>query len=559
MDLMRQLRVTAYCLIAVLNAAILGSSSDVQAARATLPDQEIRDRENVFEWSPLVRDIQVYLIEFDLLSGSADGRISGDLKQAIRSYQRQHGLNEDGDVSRELFRHIEGVGRPDALKNRLAEARRKQSAKARNALLANPETRDLLDDPVPAATPQNQASLDECIQAPATECLIDEAMRSTTLIVQSNYRDWALREIVRAQARAGMVLQLRSNIRRISDVRLVIVSLREAVIGLVDAGRLTDAMALSESIPDDWNQARALAAVTIAESATDVDGAALSSLRAILPRLEDKVAASEIAAQVATSLAERNQLEVAIEILDQIRRSAAESPDIDTRQTLLAIAAGAYARIGRTETALNILRTLGDIGRDHIALAEAAEQIAAQGLSMEALALADRIRAPRLHVLALTKIASAQLQLGNTQATRKTLEQATNASLDILRPVAADSAVAGIAEAWARLSDHSAADAMIEKIGSPALQAQTRWQIAARTDGNVVALTAKAFAATNVIESAFDRASVLIRASTQMAKQGKTDDAQALFTAALRESRAIQSDWWRARIFSRLASARLEF
>ena len=178
---------------------------------------------------------------------------------------------------------------------------------------------------------------------------------------------------------------------------------------------------------------------------------------------------------------------------------------------------------------------------------------------MEALALADRIRAPRLHVLALTKIASAQLQLGNTQATRKTLEQATNASLDILRPVAADSAVAGIAEAWARLSDHSAADAMIEKIGSPALQAQTRWQIAARTDGNVVALTAKAFAATNVIESAFDRASVLIRASTQMAKQGKTDDAQALFTAALRESRAIQSDWWRARIFSRLASARLEF
>ena len=127
---MRQLRVTAYCLIAVLNAAILGSSSDVQAARATLPDQEIRDRENVFEWSPLVRDIQVYLIEFDLLSGSADGRISGDLKQAIRSYQRQHGLNEDGDVSRELFRHIEGVGRPDALKNRLAEARRKGTQRA---------------------------------------------------------------------------------------------------------------------------------------------------------------------------------------------------------------------------------------------------------------------------------------------------------------------------------------------------------------------------------------------------------------------------------------------
>ncbi len=495
-----------------------------------------------------------------MLPAPADGRLSPELQEAIRAYQRQHGLNDDGEASGALLRHMENTGRPAALKQRLAEARREQTARARKALLANPQTRDLLDNPDAAQITRQGLSADACLQSPNPQCLIDEALLATTGIERSDYRDWALREIVRAQALKGNVTDLRASIRLIGDVRLVIVSLREAAIGLVDAHLLDDAQALAQTIPDDGNQARVLAAITIAEAEdagprATTPPATLPGLMNLLSRLDDPVAASEIAAEVAGKLDEAGRPGDAAVILAQARGFAGPEASDDTRQTVLGILAGAYARIGQTTEAMAILTELGDIGRDHIALAETAGQIARRHLPKEALALADKLRSPRLHVLALSKIAAAQSAQGDRISATRILTRAMTASLDITRPFAADSALAEIAEVWAGMPDYTQAFAVIDKIRSRALRAQTVWRFAAGNDSTADDLQGKAIEATDAVNSAFDRASILTGAAVLLAENGRREDARAVFAMALRDARTAQSEWWRARIFSRLADA----
>ncbi|MEX2616734.1 MAG: peptidoglycan-binding protein [Alphaproteobacteria bacterium] len=546
--------------IAAISVAMAHLSPESGAARFDLAPPEGDRRERLFEWSPLVRDIQKFLTEFSLLPAPADGRISPELQQSIRAYQRQHGLVEDGEASGSLLRHMESTGRPDALKQRLAEARRIQTARARAALLANPETRDLLQAPAPVRASPQDLSAEACLQSPSPQCLIDEALLATAGIERSDYRDWALREIVQAQALRGSLADVRSSIRHIGDVRLVVVSLREAAIALVTSGHMEDARVLAANIPDDGNRARALAAITIAEANPDDAGtttqpATLPALRDLLSHLEDPVAAGEIAAEVAGKLDQSGRSEAAAAMLTLARGFVDPGASRDTRQTVLGILAGAYARIGRTEEALAILAALGDIGRDHIALAETAGQIALGQLPKEALALADKLRSPRLHVLALSKIAAARLQQGDREHATRILKRAMTTSLDIVRPFAADTALAEIAEVWAGIQDYTQAFSVIDKIRSRTLRAQTIWRFAASNGGDADGLRDRAVEATEAVNSAFDRASILVGAAILMAENGRPDDARAVFAMALRDARAVRSEWWRARIFSRLANA----
>jgi tetratricopeptide (TPR) repeat protein len=541
--------------IAIAAAAFVatGNTGTTVAALGDPVKTESGDRERLFEWSPLVRDIQVYLIEFGLISGSADGRLTQEFRDAVQTYQRRHKLTEDGEASKELLQHMNSVGRPESLKSRLEEVRHEQIEEARKALARNPETSDLIGAAKVAVSQPGATTPDACLREPNADCLIGIALSAADTIGRDDYRDWALREIVQAQARSGKLAELRQSIRRISDTRLIIVSLREASGRLVDAGRLGDAKALAQTIPDDWNHARALAAIAAAEAGQPVLAETIEGLQRLLNRLEDKVAASEISTQLAVDLAAKGETDKAVSLLELTRGFANPPADAETRQALLAIVAGAYARIGRTDDALKLLKSVGDIGRDHIALAEAAGRIARNNLPKDAIALADRLRAPRLHVLALSKIAMAQSRHGDVDASRQTLKRAMNASLDIVRPFAADTAAAELAEVWATLPDYDQAFATIGRIKSRALRAQTLWQLEANTKHGDPALRNRAKAATDEIDSAFDRAAVLAEAALNLAVRSRPDDARALFDSALRNARTVETDWWRARIFSRLA------
>ncbi len=553
------IRATACVRIAasVAFAAFLTPPDVAHAARSTPPALEDSTRNREVQWSPLVREIQKFLIEFGILSSSANGRLGPDTKQAIRVYQRFNGWHEDGGVSIALRDHMERVGRPGSLKQRLAKARREQTEQARSALLKNPATRDLLAKPTDLSTANVRSDFRQCLRAPNTKCLLDEALLATNAILRDDYRDWALREVIRAQARAANLPEVRASIRRLSDIRLILVSLREAVIGLIAAGRIDDAKTLAVTIPDQWNRARALAAVVAAEDPTASSDTSLPALLALLPRLEDKIAAAEIAGTLAATLAARGAAEAATRTLDTVLSISAGNTDI--HRIMLGIVAGAHARIGHTETALKLLAGIGELGRDHIALAEAAGQFAKRRLTSDAHFIAKKLRAPQLYVLALSKIAAAQTSLGDHAAAQRTLTRAMTASLDIDRPFAVDIALARIATVWAAFPNYPRAFETVGKIKSRTLRARTIWNFAATGNGDAAEIGAKALSATQAIESPFDRAIVLTRAATLMAKNDRLDEARKIFAMALQSATVVRTKWWRARIFSRLATALLTF
>ena len=203
-----------------------------QAARTFAPVEHRSARGSLFEWSPLIEQVQHLLIEFDLFAGPAAGRITPETQQAIRAYQTQSGLPVDGTANEALLRHMETVGRAATLKRRLARARDEQVERARSALQGSAATRDLLlsEKPVLAALPPEGA--EACFRNPDVDCLLKGATAAIRDIGREDYRDWALRDVIRAQAAAGRMAAARASIKQLSDLRLVLVSLREAAASL---------------------------------------------------------------------------------------------------------------------------------------------------------------------------------------------------------------------------------------------------------------------------------------------------------------------------------------
>lgn len=533
----------------------LAFAEEATAARTPPPEGRF-ERETSFEWSPLVEQIQRLLLEFDLFAGPVNGILTPETRQSIRDYQKQGDLPVDGEADEDLLKHMETVGRAETLKLRLARARDEQIEHARNALTANPETRDLLEaeKASPAAMPK--AAVDACLRDPSVDCLLAGAVSEIAAIERDDYRDWALRDLVRAQARAGRTAEARASVKRLSDLRLVMVSLRETAAALAEAGRIADAVTLAETIPDDWHKARAWLAIARTEAGL---ASGTDALLTILPAIADKDAAVEIAADLAGVLAERpdrQRADRAISALDLLTTG-----DARLSSGAWGAAASGYAQTGDADKARRALKRMGDTAREHIALARVAGMLAEQAKPNEALTAAERLRSPQLFVLAMTQIAAAQNRLGNAEAARESLIRAEAALPDIERPYAADTARARIAAVWLALSDRARAIDSTGRIDSPSLKAQTLWRFARNTvppasdESDAVIL---AVAATERIESAFDRAATLVRAADGFTRSGQKALARETFNRAARETLAIHDSWWRARMLSLLASALVE-
>jgi tetratricopeptide (TPR) repeat protein len=528
----------------------------IYAARTSNAPEFQETRETLFEWSPLIQQIQEHLIEFDLFTGPANGKLNAETRSAIRIYQRQSDLPVNATPNEGLLEHMERVGRAEALKRRLAKARDEQVEMARKALSANPATRDLVAtgprDPISAAN-ANPAG---CLRDPTVDCLIESALSAINSITRDDYRDWALRDVVQALARAGRTDEARANIKRLTDLRLVLVSLRETAIALAKAGKVVEASALAATIPNNWNRARAFLAVVKSDAG---GSSSLDALLALLPQIEDRTSAVEIAAELAVYLSGRGANDRATKTIATLEALLNDSTPSDQRRMTLSAIAAAYARIGQSDQALRALERIGDTGRDHFALAETAGQLARSRDSVAAVAMAERLRTPHLFVLAMTKIAMAQARLGNHDAARANLKRAKTASLDIERPYAIDTALARIAIVWAKIPDYPQAFGSIGEIKSNLLKARTLWRLAMRmaksqNDAEENNSTARAEAATERIESPFDRAAMLARAAIEFAEAKQIKQARNLFYMAVREARSIKNDWWRARIFSLLAT-----
>lgn len=533
---------------------LLGLPECSFAAQTPPPENRI-EPEASFEWSSLVEQIQRLLLEFNLFAGPVNGILTPETRQAIRTYQTQNDLPVDGDADESLLKHMETVGRADTLKTRLERARDEQTEQARTALTASPATRDLLEAGTSKPSAMSQAAIDACLRDPSVECLLAGALSEIETITRDDYRDWALRDLVQAQARAGQPDSARASIRRLTDLRLVMVSLRETAAALAETGQVDGAAALAATIPDDLLRARAWLAIARTESGL---AAGSDALLALLPGLADKDAAVEIAADLVADLAGRHdtgRADKAVAALEALTDSGS-----GLGKEAWGAAASGFAQAGRAKDALRALDRMGDGAREHIALASFADMLAGQGKAAEAVATAERLRSPQLFVVAMTRIAIAAHRRGKDETARRCLTRAGAALPDIARPYAADTARARIAAVWLALSDRDKALDTVERIDSASLKAQTLWRFArigsqrARAEGDA-GIAGRAAAATERVESAFDRAAILVRATKGFASDGQNKLARETFGRAAQETLAIRESWWRARMLSLLASA----
>ena len=217
-------------------------------------------------WSPIVREIQQILTDLNLYTGPIDGRYGVRLKDAIRKFERKYGQIGNGPALSEALNRMMSVRTALHLRDTLANVRRRGIEDATRALQASPETRDLIDNDARSrapdmAAPGSDAGL--CHDKPTVRCLLQQAQASLAAVDRDYYRDWALREIIVAEARSGQFESVRTRIRQLSDPRLILVALREYAEALAAHEMFDEALKTAESIPDDENRTRALAAIAV--------------------------------------------------------------------------------------------------------------------------------------------------------------------------------------------------------------------------------------------------------------------------------------------------------
>src|SRR5262249_32333914 len=121
-----------------------------------------------------VRKLQTLLGELELYRGPLDGQPSAALSAALLSFTQSINEPLGTELSDALFDQLENRVRVHRLTRFLATLGREQSARARDALLSQPETRDLVTPPDPGAAPTAPpaGSVFACVRAPAPDCLI---------------------------------------------------------------------------------------------------------------------------------------------------------------------------------------------------------------------------------------------------------------------------------------------------------------------------------------------------------------------------------------------------
>ena len=267
--------------------------------------------------------------------GSTDGIFRRDLEHAVRRYQRENDLTVDGLPTPELMSRINSVGIANKIKDQLEQAKRAKMTRARKALLSQPETRDLVVASQKGERMNPARDTGICFREPSVACLIAEALESAKAVSRDAYRDWAIREIIGAQAHAGFDEDVRSSMSKLSDPRLILVSMREVAETMAEFGRAADARRLANTIPDKFNRAKALAAVAVAEASlgNQEDGKdTVGEVLLLVVGEANKLDAISVASSLASRLAAAGADVAAMVALGSAEKLARAAGDHETRE-----------------------------------------------------------------------------------------------------------------------------------------------------------------------------------------------------------------------------------
>ncbi|MBT4464679.1 MAG: peptidoglycan-binding protein [Rhodospirillaceae bacterium] len=520
--------------------------------------------------NPLVVRVQKALAKAGYYKGSIDG-IAGPITiDAIETYQKRENQSVDGIVSAELAIHIETSVKVRSLLDQLHEKRLANISAARKALMAQPETRDILTGNKSEAA---QASRDpsECFRMPNPECLLTEAVESAKAIHKREHRDWAFGEILSAQAKAGLVKAAIGSVRLIGDARLIMVALRDIAEAQAETGRPAEALAAADIIPDAIKQSEALAAIAaIQVEGRDLDGAAATAGRILdgLADIDDPLRrlALRLRAVVILSKADK-QPEAEAEL--KKARAFAEANSGDNRAVALRHVAGALADMGLPDAALEIIKDLSEASEQTPVLVSAAKAQAKAGDLKHAVSTAEAIQAVRYRAVVLARIAIAQVEADEIEEAHETVLKAIESSEQIKLPYARAYAHDRIAAALTEIGEAGDADAFetaIELAGGivdDKLRSHRLWSIAAAQrragDGPGSDDTETlAERATGEVKSALTRAWMFTDLALEHLDEGNATAAWASFHRALGITADITNPWARARALAHLASSHVD-
>lgn len=551
---------------------------DATPAGAALPPlQEQPAASARTETSPMVLRAQQALSKLGLYLGPENGILDKSTLAAIRIYQRSNGLDTTGRITLDLIGKLEYAVGVRKLMRQLEDARSASIKDARSKLLNHPATRDLMKAESIDETADPTRDPSACFDSPTTLCLLAEALESAKAIAKSELRDWALGEILIAEARAGLGEKAMKTAARINDPRLVMVALRDIAEAQAAAGRPDDAMAAATIIPDREKQADAFAAIAdiqIRRGDTEIARKTLERMLSDLSGIGDllkQIAFRTRAAVIFNRAGARDLAETELEIAENAARAL---PRDSSKSAGIRHVASALADMEETARALELLESV-TIPSDRIpVLMSAAEAQARAGDAAAALATANGIENVRYRAVLLGRVALAQARAGRTEDADTTLELAFVAIEHIDRSYARSFAISRIALAMTQIHD---ADVALDEDGMNAfkaavnraieaadmiedrrLRAHTLWLIAARQgaagDDNWERTEIRAQEATNEITGDLSRVWMFADIAEGHAIAGRSEAAWRAFERGIGIARDIDNAWSRSRTLAKLAA-----
>lgn len=549
----------------------------ILAARGNVEPAPFQDREDSQD-RQLVKQTQKSLADLGLYFGAIDGRLNNNLTSAIRLFQQQAGLKITGRISDQLLAHLERSVKVSALLRGLDTSRNKAMDAARQALLAHPATRDLLQDQTvePADATRDPS---KCFDEPTVRCLLAEAFESAKAIVKRDLRDWAMGEILTAQARAGLLKLAMETTRRIQDPRLMMVALKDIAAAQARAGREEDALAAAEIIPDSRAQVQALADIAEIQSqhgyfqAAQNTAALLFAMARHLRVPTDQVTYATRAAVILYQSSDRN---TANEAMDLAWSVAENTVPKNAKATAWRQIADAMAQLDRVNAALALVQEVTrESDRAAVLIATARAAIRADDLSM-ARKLADDVDAARYRALVLGQIAVAKARAGDSAGAEKIIDAAFDDAEAVALPFARSYAISRLVLALSDMARVPGAskDELVARfvrarnaangIKDARLRAQVLFRITAwqrRThvpEADVNETEKQAHAAAGQIASAIGRVWVYGDAATMHARAEESVQAWKAFDRGMAEARKIDQSLARARSLAKMAQTLID-
>ncbi|MGY9003861.1 MAG: peptidoglycan-binding domain-containing protein, partial [Rhodospirillales bacterium] len=346
--------------VALAVGVFFGTSETVLAARSTFSPKSSGHLTVTPIPESMISKIQTALRKIGIYRGPIDGRVNNETKQAVRKYQKMHGLKVNGNISKSLANLLDTGSRVDTLLKQIDRARKNNIQTACEALLNNPETKHLLkDNSDDRANPVRDSK--SCFKKPPAKCLLFEAAESAKSIYKKEMRDWALGELLVAQTMAGLINEAMITTRRIHDPRLIVVALRNIAEAQAIARRDEEALAATKIIPDPLGRSEAYTAIAEIQAKHKGDGndlilLTIKLLHSDLKKIKDPLKQLYFLTRAATALSNTGHQKKAQLYLQEASELAKHKLSARTYQTALRYIAIAFADLGLPNEALALLK-----------------------------------------------------------------------------------------------------------------------------------------------------------------------------------------------------------